>query len=71
MSVPTPIMNLYRSCQPPPALNDMNAFRDDGKISLKFFTDPDYFFRLWCEEMQEQTAEKKEKKKKKKVGITT
>jgi hypothetical protein len=67
MSVPAPIMETYNSCEPPPALNELNAFREDGKISLKYFTDPDYFFRLWFEEMKEQTEREHQKKKKKKV----
>lgn len=68
ISVPAPIMEIYKSCEAPPALNEMNPFRDDGKISLNFFTDPDYFFRLWCEEMREETEREQQKKKKKKVS---
>lgn len=68
ISLPAPIMELYRACEPPPALNEMNPFRDDGKISLNFFTDPDYFLRLWCEEMREETEQKKKKKKKQRAN---
>ena len=68
ISVPAPIMAIYKSCEPPPALNEMNPFRDDGKISLNYFTDPDYFFRLWCEEMREETEREQQKKKKKRVS---
>ena len=30
-------------------------FRDDGKDGLKFYTDPDYFFDLWRQEMLKDT----------------
>ena len=29
--------------------------RDDGKDGLKFYTDPDYFFDLWRQEMLKDT----------------
>ena len=29
--------------------------RDDGKDGLKFYTDPDYFFHLWRQEMLKDT----------------
>ncbi len=66
--VPEPIAAAYALCEPAPALNDMNPFRDDGKASLKFFTDPEYFFRLWCEDMQQQTEKEQMKRRKKKVS---
>lgn len=31
------------------------VFRDDGKDGLKFYTDPDYFFDLWRQEMLKDT----------------
>lgn len=43
----------------------MNSYRDDNKDALKFYTDPTYFFELWCEEMRKET----EKKKKKRVSV--
>ena len=33
----------------------MCLFRDDGKDGLKFYTDPDYFFDLWRQEMLKDT----------------
>jgi len=47
MSLPGPLHATYSSCDAPPALNEFNPMRPDGKISLKFYSDPDYFFRLW------------------------
>ena len=31
------------------------CYRDDGKDGLKFYTDPDYFFDLWRQEMLKDT----------------
>ena len=38
---------------------------------MKFYTDPNYFFELWCQEIQKDTAQQKReyKNKKRKVGI--
>lgn len=55
----------YSTCDKPPRLQDMNSYRDDNKDALKFYTDPTYFFELWCEEMRKET----EKKKKKRVSV--
>jgi hypothetical protein len=30
-------------------------FRDDGKDGLKFYTDPNYFFELWRQDMLKDT----------------
>jgi hypothetical protein len=30
--------------------------RQDGKDSLKFYTEPGYFFELWCQAMQKDAA---------------
>ena len=30
-------------------------FREDGKDGLKFYTDPNYFFELWRQEMVKDT----------------
>eukprot|EP00040_Diaphanoeca_grandis_P004961 m.30768 g.30768 ORF g.30768 m.30768 type:complete len:467 (-) comp16341_c0_seq1:149-1549(-) len=60
MSLPGPVLERYMACQPPPPLNKMNPFREDDKISLTYYTDPDFFFRKWVDE---QHAELKSKKK--------
>lgn len=33
-------------------------FREDGKDGLKFYTDPNYFFDLWSQEMLKDTEKK-------------
>ncbi|KAI6231803.1 Wiskott-Aldrich syndrome protein family member [Aphelenchoides besseyi] len=50
-TLPAAMAELYNRCDPPPRLNDLNEFRDDGKPALKFYTDPGYFFDLWKEQI--------------------
>jgi len=35
---------------------------EDGKDSMKFYTDPGHFFELWCEQMMAKEAELQTKK---------
>ncbi|KRX81540.1 Wiskott-Aldrich syndrome protein family member 3 [Trichinella sp. T6] len=49
-TMPTAMGLRYQRCCPPPRLDKLDCFRDDGKSAMKFYTDPDYFFELWrCE----------------------
>ena len=36
---------------------------------MKFYTDPTYFFELWCHEMQKDTEMQKKELKKRKKGV--
>ena len=45
----------YAQCDRPPPLEKLNSYRDDGKDGLKFYTDPNYFFELWRQEMLKDT----------------
>ena len=40
------------------------CFREDGKDSLKFYTDPGHFFEQWCEQMMAKDIELQSKKQK-------
>ena len=53
--MPTAMLETYRSCDKPPPLHKLNCYRDDGKDGLKFYTDPNYFFELWRQEMLNDT----------------
>jgi len=66
-TLPSAMKERYSTCDKPPRLQDMNPYRDDNKDALKFYTDPTYFFELWCEEMRKET----EKKKKRRVSVFT
>ena len=60
-TLPTAVYESYTSCDQPPALNEFTQYRDDGKEGLKFYTDPNYFYRLWVE-AQNELLEKKKKR---------
>ncbi|KAL7382445.1 hypothetical protein ABVT39_022491 [Epinephelus coioides] len=63
-SLPVPVQDTYITCNPPPPLNYLSQYRDDGKEALKFYTDPSYFFDLWKEKMLQDTKDiMKEKRK--------
>ena len=62
-------MKMHNACAKPPALNLLTPYRDDGKIALNFYTDPDYYVRQWIEDMNKQAKELKKEKKKKKVCV--
>jgi hypothetical protein len=61
-TLPTAMKERYNGCNEPPRLSEMNPYRDDDKDALKFYTDPTYFFELWCEEMKKETEKKKKRK---------
>lgn len=50
-----PMLETYKTCDKPPPLDKLNCYRDDGKDGLKFYTDPNYFFELWRQEMLKDT----------------
>uniref|UniRef100_A0A0A9YPN5 Wiskott-Aldrich syndrome protein family member n=1 Tax=Lygus hesperus TaxID=30085 RepID=A0A0A9YPN5_LYGHE len=54
-TMPTAMLEVYKLCDKPPPLDILNPYRDDGKDGLKFYTDPDYFFDLWRQEMIKDT----------------
>uniref|UniRef100_A0A3Q3K3D8 Wiskott-Aldrich syndrome protein family member n=1 Tax=Monopterus albus TaxID=43700 RepID=A0A3Q3K3D8_MONAL len=63
-SLPVPVQDTYKTCDPPPPLNHLSHYREDGKEALKFYTDPSYFFDLWKEQMLQDTKDiMKEKRK--------
>ncbi|XP_073825593.1 wiskott-Aldrich syndrome protein family member 3 SCAR isoform X2 [Musca autumnalis] len=54
-TMPAPMLETYAQCDKPPPLDKLNIYRDDGKDGLKFYTDPNYFFELWRQEMLKDT----------------
>uniref|UniRef100_A0A1A8NKV5 Wiskott-Aldrich syndrome protein family member n=3 Tax=Nothobranchius TaxID=28779 RepID=A0A1A8NKV5_9TELE len=70
-SLPVPIQDTYSTCNPPPPLNQLSVYREDGKEALKFYTDPSYFFDLWKEKMLQDTKDiiKRKHKVKKKDNV--
>lgn len=48
----------------------MSCFhREDGKDGLKFYTDPNYFFDLWSQEMLKDTEKKLHDRGKKVISL--
>lgn len=62
-TLPSAMKERYEGCDKPPSLQEMNPYRDDKKDALKFYTDPMYFFELWCEEMKKETEKKKKRRR--------
>ena len=62
-TMPEAMQDAYNSCDAVPGLERLTRFRHDGKDSLKFYTDPDYFFELWKEKLIAETNEKRRRKK--------
>ena len=60
-TLPTALTEVYGSCAEPPNLNEFTQYRDDSKEGLKFYTDSDYFVRLWVEETTKQTEKRRRK----------
>ncbi|KAM7308184.1 wiskott-Aldrich syndrome protein family member 3 isoform X1 [Ixodes scapularis] len=54
-TMPAGMLEMYQACDKPPPLDKLNPYRDDGKDGLKFYTDPNYFFDLWRQEMLKDT----------------
>ena len=56
--MPTAMLETYQTCDKPPPLDKLNCYRDDGKDGLKFYTDPNYFFDLWRQDILQETERK-------------
>jgi len=54
-TMPKSMLEVYLSCDRPPPLDKLNPYREDGKDGLKFYTDANYFFELWKNEMLQST----------------
>uniref|UniRef100_T1IZF7 Wiskott-Aldrich syndrome protein family member n=1 Tax=Strigamia maritima TaxID=126957 RepID=T1IZF7_STRMM len=54
-TIPTAMLETYKQCDKPPPLDKLNPYREDGKDGLKFYTDPNYFFELWRQDMLKDT----------------
>ncbi|XP_022292172.1 uncharacterized protein LOC111103294 [Crassostrea virginica] len=58
-TIPRAILKAYSHCDPTPALDKLNPYREDGKDSVKFYTDPGYFFELWFQDIQKDIENRK------------
>lgn len=60
-SRPTAIAEIYAQVDSPPPLHILTLYREDGKDSMKFYTDPGYFFELWSQEIAKEAESQLEK----------
>lgn len=67
-TMPEAMQEAYNTCNPVPDLQRLTQFRHDGKDSLKFYTDPDYFFELWKEKINAEYEKKKKKRRRENRG---
>ena len=58
-TLPPALAELYERCDSPPKLHLLDPYREDSKPALKYYTDPEYFFDLWKEEMLKTNANDK------------
>ena len=61
-TMPDAMLEVYNCSEPVPDLNGLNKFREDGKMSLKFYTDPTHFFELWKEKMDKELETRKKRR---------
>lgn len=50
--LPSGVVDLYYACPSTPHLADFDKYREDGRKSLRLYTDSSYFFTLWLEEQK-------------------
>lgn len=62
-TMPEAMRIMYNNADPPPALDKLNPFRKDGKDCMKFYTDPEFFFNIWCNELMKDNETRLEKGK--------
>ncbi|XP_041351789.1 wiskott-Aldrich syndrome protein family member 2-like [Gigantopelta aegis] len=58
-TIPKSILEMHQACDRPPPLEKLDQYREDGKDSMAFYTDPEFFLNLWCLEMGKEIQEKK------------
>ena len=70
-TIPASLLDQYKMCDTPPPLSKLNVYRDDKKDGLKFYTDPNYFFELWRQEMLQMSERESVRTGSKKVSHRT
>uniref|UniRef100_H2V246 Wiskott-Aldrich syndrome protein family member n=1 Tax=Takifugu rubripes TaxID=31033 RepID=H2V246_TAKRU len=57
------VAELYNSCDRPPPLSTLTAYRQDSTDAMRFYSDPSYFFELWKEKMLRDTEDKRKERR--------
>ncbi|XP_072034247.1 actin-binding protein WASF3-like isoform X2 [Amphiura filiformis] len=63
-TLPLALQETRALCEKVPSLSLLDPYREDGKEALKMYTNPKYFFELWCQDMQKNINEDEKKKEK-------
>ncbi|KAF8568829.1 Wiskott-Aldrich syndrome protein family member 3 [Paragonimus westermani] len=63
-TIPPSMRACYDRAEPAPPLQQMDELRDDKRISMKLYSDPDFFFDLWSQKMLQDPKHKGAAKKK-------
>ncbi|KAL3312421.1 Wiskott-Aldrich syndrome protein member 3 [Cichlidogyrus casuarinus] len=67
-TIPMSMRKFYEAAESAPPIHMMDKLRDDGRIGMKMYSDPSFFFDLWSHEMlQAPNKQKKPRKKKPKT----
>ena len=59
------LMDLYEKCEAIPNMDALQVHRTDGKECKKMYSDPQWFFRIWRDQILAQNERQKVKKKRK------
>eukprot|EP00106_Octopus_bimaculoides_P004034 XP_014771476.1 PREDICTED: wiskott-Aldrich syndrome protein family member 3-like [Octopus bimaculoides] len=70
-TMPNAMRITYHQCDRAPALEKLDRFREDGKDSIKFYTDSHFFVDFWYAEMQKDIEQKKTEIKARKKRVIT
>ncbi|CAG5874342.1 unnamed protein product [Menidia menidia] len=62
-STPNSVADMFNTCDRPPPLTALTAYRDDSLDAMKFYSDPSYFFDLWKEKMLQDTEDKRKERR--------
>uniref|UniRef100_A0A8C6M536 Wiskott-Aldrich syndrome protein family member n=1 Tax=Nothobranchius furzeri TaxID=105023 RepID=A0A8C6M536_NOTFU len=62
-SIPDSVVGMFNSCDEPPPLRNLTAYREDSTDAMKFYSDPSYFFDLWKEKMLQDTEDKRKERR--------
>ncbi|XP_029956914.1 wiskott-Aldrich syndrome protein family member 3-like [Salarias fasciatus] len=62
-SVSNSVSEMYNTCDKPPPLSSLTAYREDSTDAMKFYSDPSYFFDLWKEKMLQDTEDKRKERR--------
>ncbi|OON18340.1 hypothetical protein X801_05806 [Opisthorchis viverrini] len=62
-TIPPSMRACYDRADAPPPLEQMDELRDDNRVSMKLFSDPDFFFDLWSQKMLQDPRHKGPRRK--------